>query len=280
MKKTLALRVRSQRTLEKAWLAISRNARSSKSEETKNEIATFAGDLSGNLRRINRQLRQQTFVFPPARGLKIPKDKTDKSKFRPLVLAKVESRVVQRAIHDVLTTVPGIQNYIRTPHSFGGVKKAEDDESAAIPAAIKATLDAIGAGGTHIVRSDITSFFTRISKSAVTDIIAGCVDDAEFMNLFGRAIAVELENMAQLRYAAAAFPIQDIGVAQANSPSPLLGNIIIYEFDKELNKDRDVRCIRYIDDFIIIAPSKSIASNTYQKALHILKKTGNEYFDK
>jgi len=270
MEANLALKVRSQRTLEKAWLAIQRNARTSKSEDTKNEIATFAADLQNNIRRIKNHLQKRTFVFPPAKCLKIPKDKRDKTKFRPLVVAKVESRIVQRAIHDVLTTVPGIQDYIRTPHSFGGIKKKDDDLSS-VPAAIMAVLDAINNGAKYIVRSDITSFFTKISKSSVTSIISGFVDDSEFMDLFTRSIAVELENMAQLRKSAEAFPIQDIGVAQGNSLSPLLGNIILYEFDKELNKSTDVRCIRYIDDFIILAPDKSVAENTYRKSLHILK---------
>lgn len=148
---------------------------------------------------------------------------------------------------------------------------------AAVPAAIQAVLHAIGSGADYIIRSDIMSFFTRISKSAVTEIIAKAVsDDAEFMGLFTKAITVELENMAQLRGAAKAFPIEDVGVAQGNSLSPLLGNIILFGFDRELNKHNDVRCIRYIDDFIILAPSKSVAENTYAKARSLLAKLGME----
>src|SRR5258706_109174 len=93
---------------------------------------TFAGD-----RTWAREAR-------PARGVRIPKDKKDKSSFRPLVVAKVESRIVQRAIHDVLVSVPAIQTFVRTPYSFGGIKKHYDDDIAAVPAAIRAVLDAIG----------------------------------------------------------------------------------------------------------------------------------------
>ena len=272
MEDKLALRVRSLKTLEKAWVAIQRNARTSKSLDTKNEVATFGADLQNNLRRINRRLQKRSFIFPPAKGLKIPKDKNDKSKFRPLVVAKVESRVVQRAIHDILVTVPAIQDFVRTPHSFGGIKKGKDDEIAAVPAAIQAVLDAIGSGANYIIRSDITAFFTKIPKSVVTEIVRKAVNDDEFTDLFVKAITVELENMAQLRGSAAAFPIEDIGVAQGNSLSPLLGNIILYNFDRELNKRPDVRCIRYIDDFIILGPDKSVVENTYSKALSILGK--------
>jgi retron-type reverse transcriptase len=259
------------KTLSNAWLAIQRNARTSKSETTKNEIEEFAANLQNNLKRIHLELRRNTFKFPPAKGVKIPKDKTNKNNFRPLVVAKVESRIVQRAIHDVLVTIPAIQKFVHTPYSFGGVKKRDDDELAAVPAAIKAMIDAIGAGGNFIIRSDISRFFTRIPKSTVTAIVAGAINDSEFLDLFSRAIAVELENMAQLKSHANAFPTADIGVAQGNSLSPLLGNLILYKFDRELNKDADVRCIRYIDDFIIIAPTQQVAENTFSKALHLLK---------
>jgi RNA-directed DNA polymerase len=270
----LALQVRRRKIIDDAWVAIKRNARTSKSQDTRDEIAAFEANLTTNLRRIIRELQQNKFVFPPARGIKIPKDKSDRASFRPLVVAKVESRIVQRAIHDVLVSVPAIQKFAHTPYSFGGIKKKKDDDLAAVPAAIKAILCAIGEGSRFVVRSDISKFFTCIPKSQVTEIVANAVNDAEFVNLFTRAIAVELENMVQLREHANAFPIEDIGVAQGNSLSPLLGNLFLYDFDIELNKRSDVRCIRYIDDFIILAPTKELAQNTFAKAKHILGELG------
>ncbi len=213
-------------------------------------------------------------MFPPARGVKISKDKKDKTNFRPLVVARVESRIVQRAVHDVLISVPTIQKFVCTEYSFGGIKKRDDDDMAAVPAAIRTVLDAIGIGCKYVIRSDISKFFTRIPKSVVTEIVSKAVEDPEFLTLFSKAIAVELENMNQLREHANAFPIEDIGVAQGNSLSPLLGNLFLYDFDIELNKSPDVRCIRYIDDFIILAPSKEIAENTFAKAVRMLEKLG------
>ena len=270
----LALQVRRRRVIETAWLAIKRNARTSKSKDTRDEIAAFEADLASNLRRLSRELQQHRFVFPPARGVKIPKDKKNKTSFRPLVVAKVESRIVQRAVHDVLVSVPAIQKFVNTPYSFGGIKKRQEDELAAVPAAIRAVLDGIGSGAKFVIRSDIEKFFTRIPKSAVTEIVAGVVEDEEFTELFTRSIAVELENMAQLREHANAFPIEDIGVAQGNSLSPLLGNLFLYDFDSKLNMRPDVRCIRYIDDFIILAPTKELAENTFAKAKRMLEKLG------
>lgn len=270
MKSKLTLQVRRGKTLRGAWLAIRRNSRTSKSEDTKNEVAAFEAKSDTNLKRLSAELQKGAFVFPPAKGIKVPKDKGSKSSFRPLVVAKVEARIVQRVIHDVLVTVPEIERFIRTPYSFGGIKK-KDDELTAVPAAVQAVLEAIGNGAKFMVKSDITGFFTKIPKSSAIKIVSEAVDDAEFVALFSKAITIELENMAQLRGSAKMFPIEDIGVAQGNSLSPLLGNILLYEFDRELNKDSDVRCIRYIDDFIILGPSQHIMQNKYSKALHLLR---------
>jgi Reverse transcriptase (RNA-dependent DNA polymerase) len=100
------------------------------------------------------------------------------------------------------------------------------------------------------------------------------VEDDDFIQLFTQAIAVELENMAQLREHSNAFPIEDIGVAQGNSLSPLLGNLYLHEFDSELNKLQDSQCIRYIDDFIILATTKEAAEKSFLKARHMLGDLG------
>jgi RNA-directed DNA polymerase len=269
----LMKRVRSVRNLERAWHVIEANARSSKSEDVKKEIEAFRENASRNLKSLCTRLVKGTFKFPPAKGVPITKTdkdgKKNKAKFRPIVLASVESRIVQRAILDTLLGVPELHKYIHTPHSFGGIRKVSDDGLAAVPAAIKDVLVSIGQGAKFVSSADITSFFTRIPKSVVTDIVANAVQDDQFMSLFRKAINVELSNMAELREKANAFPIGDIGVAQGNSLSPLLGNIILFDFDRQMNAC-DCRCIRYVDDFTILAPTRAAASARMRKSVSIL----------
>src|SRR5262249_5548794 len=145
--------------------------------------------------------------------------------FRPIVLAKAEVRIVQRAILNVLTDLPGLEPFIVNPNSFGGMRKSEWRPLSAVPAGVSAVLAAIGEGARFVMCADISGFFTRISKSAVATIVSRAAGDAEFMEFFQSAIRVELSNMAELREHASKFPIEDIGVAQGNSLSPLLGNI-------------------------------------------------------
>jgi len=172
----------------------------------------------------------------------------------------------------VLLTVPGIEALIRTPYSFGGVKKHENDEFSAVPAAIKAVLEGIGSGGAYIMRSDISKFFTRIPKAEVRKIVAAVIEEPGFLNLYDQAVTAELINMKELREDAKAFPIEDLGVAQGNSLSPLLGNLLLKDFDEQLNAIPGIRCIRYIDDFILLGPNRYVIGKAFEKAKQLLNK--------
>jgi hypothetical protein len=93
--------------------------------------------------------------------------------------------------------------------------------------------------------------------------------DDEFLGLLRNAMNVELENLTLLKEKAAEFPTEEIGVAQGNSLSPLLGNIALANFDQVMNEG-DCRCIRYIDDFIIMAPTAKAATARLGKAIKLL----------
>jgi hypothetical protein len=180
---------------------------------------------------------------------------------------------VQRAILDVLQSVKTLQPFFLNPHSFGGIKRQPDESLAAVPAAVKAVLDAIGRGARYVICADISAFFTRISKSAASDIVAKAVGDEGFMSLFRQAIHVELSNLVQLREHAERFPTEDIGIAQGSALSPLLGNIILADFDRQMNQG-DCGCIRYIDDFIILGPSEAAVMARFRMAKRLLGALG------
>lgn len=275
--------VRKQDNLERAWSVIQRNGRTSKSEFVRLELERFAEDAARNLRSLKGRLGSGSFRFAKAKGVPIPKmDAGGKNtgKFRPIVLAPVESRIVQRAVLNVLVEVDALKPFVATPFSFGGIRsprrRAEqkrDEQVSAVPAAIRAVLDQIGSGAKYVATADISAFFTRISKEHVLNIIADAIPDLEFIAFLRQAMTVELENLSELREKASSFPIEEIGVAQGNSLSPLIGNIALANFDHVLNEG-DCRCIRYIDDFIILAPTEKAANARLRLATKLLDDLG------
>lgn len=268
----------SHRSLEKAWRVIRENARNSKSEDIRKEVDEFGEEAWKNIRSLSSRLSNGKFTFPLAKGVPIPKRSADgrkNGKFRPIVISDIESRIVQRSILDVLLSLEGLKPYAENRYSFGGIRKG-DDGLGAVPAAIDAVLNCIGEGAKFVTVADISSFFTRISKDAVTQIVRTATQDDEFTDFFREAINVELSNMAELKEKAEKFPTHDIGVAQGNSLSPLLGNIILHDFDRQMNEG-DCRCLRYIDDFIILAPTERAANARLRKADMILKKLGMSF---
>lgn len=280
----LLKKTRSILNLERAWRTIQENGRSSRSDDIRAEIAKFQEESSSNIRSLNYRLSRGQFRFPAARGVPIPKlDARGRrtGKFRPIVLAPVESRIVQRAILNVLVEVPRLAPFVKTRYSFGGIRSDKPrsltsservpraERASAVPAAIKAVLESISEGARFVVCGDIQSFFTRIPKSAVTKIVLDATGDELFTSFFSDAIHVELENIDRLRRHETQWPIEDIGVAQGNSLSPLLGNIVLAHFDQVMNEG-DCRCIRYIDDIIILAPTERAANARLRKAKRLL----------
>ncbi len=271
-------KVCSYATLEAAWRAIEGNGRFSTSVTVRSEIDQFRENSGTKLRSLSYRLSRESFVFPAAKGIPIPKLKDGKrtGDIRPIVLADVESRIVQRAILDVLTATPELQKFFENPHSFGGLRRRENAEHSGVLGAISSSLRAIGNGATHVAGADISGFFTRIPKSRVIGVVAQAVPNARFISLFEKAITTELANMAELRSKGDAFPIGEIGVAQGNSLSPLLGNICLSEFDEIMNEG-DCTCIRYIDDILILAPTKRAAAARLKRARLYLADIGMEF---
>ncbi|RVU38743.1 RNA-dependent DNA polymerase [Hwanghaeella grinnelliae] len=266
--------VTTQAALMAAWRQVYANGKSSRSSRTSDEVDEYALKIDKEIRRLQRQLRSDKYVFQPAVGKKIPK--RNPGDFRPLVIAPIETRIIQRSVLDYLLANANLKPYASTPYSFGGVKKRDDESLAAVPAAIRAALDAKAEGMEFVRCADIQSFFTRIRKSTVKKIVSDAVPDPDFLALFDECIKVELSNLSELGVGANRFPREDLGVAQGSSLSPLMGNILLYDFDRTMNEGA-CRCIRYIDDILILGPSEKEVSRTFRYAKKYLDGLGMDF---
>lgn len=269
-------RVRERDVLHPAWSHVKDNGLTSKSNETRNAVKAFAETAPTGLDRIARQLLKKNFVFKPVKGK--PQKRKGK-KPRPIVVAPIESRIVQRAILTVLQEDKSIQTYLNVPTSFGGIPRLDDSSRSrwGVAGAIEYAIREITAGNIHFVRSDIADFFPMISKDVVVTQVKEHISDEDFIELFELATDVELENMTKLGVLADLYPIYEVGVAQGCCLSPLIGNIFLFEFDSMMNEGPCV-CLRYIDDILILGPSQEEVAAAFSAAHKYLKGYGMKLY--
>jgi len=254
-----------------AWQVVQQNALQSRSADTAAEAKEFARDIRTHLNRIAAQLRDGRFKFRPQRGLLIRK--RGKSSKRPIVVAPIESRIVQRAILDAVHLVPTIENQLKSGFNFGGVPGSDYG----VPRAIVKVHAAIQERP-YFIRTDIKSFFMNVPRERALRCVLDEIDDLAFARLFIDATATEIDDAQRYGDDVSLFPIHDEGVAQGSCLSPLLCNLLLAEFDRRMNA-RGIVTIRYIDDFLVLAPSRARAFKAFDSARDYLSTLGLEVYD-
>ena len=140
---SLSILLRRFSNLEEAWRHVHSHAIRSQSSEIRSEARAFERSATTTLRSIQSRLGQGCFKFEPARGITIRrKGKTP----RPVVVAPIESRIVQRALLNVLQGIPAIKAELQAGYNYGGVSGT----SFGVPAAIAKALLAVRSSGYYI----------------------------------------------------------------------------------------------------------------------------------
>ena len=259
-----------RRSLTFAWNRIRANGANSSSSETRSAIAFFNQDETRNIHRLQKRLRDGTFQFDPQKG--ITKRKASGGK-RGIVMASVKNRIVERAILDRLQhDCQFVRDIINNPYSVGGVPNRS------VPHGLKIIMQCIEDGKVHFVRSDISSFFDNVSREVVLKALGAHITDQRFMTLLHDASTVTLGNERALGEDRKLFPTDDNGVAQGSPLSPLFGNILLNGFDQTMN-DRGVVCVRFIDDFILLADSPKKVRKAFENGAEILGDLGLKCHD-
>lgn len=125
-------------------------------------------------------------------------------------------------------------------------------------------------------KSDITSFFDRISRQDVVNKTIGLLRARSLHSLLLEAVSCEIENKDDINRIAQANGIKrGLGVRRGMPLSPLLSNVILKDFDRSMihyNK----KMVRYADDFIIFASSEDECIQIDQLARKSLQRLGFE----
>ena len=259
--------VRVPAALWRAWRHVRSKGSKSVKRQTRVEIAEFDKVAERSIRSLSRRLRRRSFQFEPATG--VAKKRPGKAA-RPIVIAPVETRIVQRSLLDTLYQIPELTPYIKVPTSFG---------MRGVPPAIEVAYRLMREGnGAYYIRSDIEGFFTQMPRSRPLGTIAELVDDEDFNALLAKAMDVDLANAANLGDDVSLFPDEAGGVAQGCALSAFLGDVLLAEFDREMN-GRGITCLRYVDDFILLGPTPSAVGKVFTKAQDILGKLNLHAYD-
>lgn len=265
--------MRGEHNLFSAWRHVKRSALNSANNKIRGQAAEFEHKHQTHLRTIGRKLREERFKFDEVTGvLKDKKLRLAAGKNpRPIAIATLRSRVVQRAILQVLQprnardrrdintryeakTDPRlgrINNINCSKYGVGGLLRPYGG----VRPAIQLITNAIDGGAHYFFRSDIKAFFTKIPTQRVVDFIRRETKDDRLSNLFAEALKVNLANKDELYTYADLFPSGGIGVAQGSSLSAFAGNVLLYDLDHELNTG-GVTAVRYIDDLLMVSPSE------------------------
>jgi len=226
----------------------------------------------------------KTYKFPLATG--VLKDRKARARLgkdpRPIVVANVESRVVQRAILQVLQ-VPAhhalyaglgrIREINASPYSFGSVPDG------GVPKAMKAVRAAIQDGYVHAYKTDISDFFTQIPHRDVVAFVREQTNSEELAHFFEMGLRVELANKDELSRYYDLFPQNGVGVPQGSSLSAFAGNVLLDAFDIELNGRPNVRAFRYVDDLLILGRSNDDVQKAKGFAVGALRKLHMRPYD-
>jgi RNA-directed DNA polymerase len=234
-------RIVDQANLERAW----QNVRANRGAPGPDGITLdkFPETFRPQWPELRRQLLEGTYQPGPARRKSISKvDGTP----RNLGIPNVIDRVFQQAILQVLTPIfdPGFSE------SSFGFRPGRSAHGAA-----KQVQAHIRAGYRHCVDMDLSKFFDRVQHDVLMVRVSRKVSDKRLLKLIGRYLRAGVMVDTELQ------PSTE-GTMQGGPLSPLLANILLDDFDKEL-ESRGHRFVRYADDFLVFTKTREAARRVY-----------------
>ena len=237
-------------------------------------IAHFRKNLDNYISETSKLLKAGTYKFSPLRLYLKAKGDGD---YRPIKIPTVRDRVVQRALVNCISPILDKKYTLTNTTSYAYIKDRN------IKAAAEKFLEWYGKGYKYACKADIIKFFDNIDRKLLLEKISSALPaDNGIMTLIEEAVANDIANSEyayyQERTGKAYVPNTITGIAQGSPLSPLLANVYLSGFDKDMFK-AGYKMVRYADDFVILTKTKQEAKDAYYVARKLLKKLKLELYD-
>ena len=188
---------------------------------------------------IVRSVISGDYIPSAIKGVEIPKASGGK---RLLGVPTVVDRWLQQAVSQQLMTKFELEF---SEHSYGFRPKKN------LQQAVQQSLEYINDGYQDIVDIDLSKFFDEVQHYKILQLIYEKVKCQTTLRLIRKWLQAPILVNGVLER-------RRKGVPQGSPLSPLLSNILLDKLDKELER-KDLRFIRYADDFSIYTKSKATA---------------------
>jgi RNA-directed DNA polymerase len=200
---------------------------------------SYGQDLEANLRDLHERVHGGRYQARPTRRAYIPKAD---GRLRPLGIAALEDKVLQRAVVEVLNAVYE-EDFVGFSYGFRPGRGPHD------------ALDALAVGITRkkvgwVLDADIRDFFTSLDHGWLHRFVEHRIADKRVLRLIAKWLSAGVIEDGK-------WTASDEGAPQGASASPLLANIYLhYVLDRWARQWRkrhargDVVIVRFADDFV------------------------------
>jgi len=251
---SLVDKVYSRKNLKLAWERVRANEGASGTDGV--SIEAFAGNLEQNLERLHRELRDGAYQPQAVRRLEIPK-RGAPGKTRPLGIPSVYDRVCQQAL---VNRLEPIFEKVFDPSSFGYRKGRKTAD------ALTKIWREVEAGNEWIVDADLKDYFGSVDHDKLITLVGKQIADGRVLGLIQQILTAGYDEKGQK------FPTPR-GTPQGGVISPLLSNILLTPFDKEMRR-KGYQLTRWADDWVVTCRTRAEAEQALARAVKILDQLG------